>query len=187
MVNKTKPTSSICQLKISLKWLKPPIWRRVLVPADISLAKLHQVTQTVMGWEDHHLHQFRVGEKTYGGPALTEDDFYDPPVEDENKARLGEIATEEGDKFLYEYDFGDNWEHEVLVEKIITPDPELRYPICLTGKRACPPEDCGGPPGYEDMLEVLADPANPEYQEILEWLGDALFDPEAFDLEEINS
>ena len=178
---------SIYQLRITLQWIDPPIWRRILVPGDITLAKLHHVIQTVMGWENLHLHQFRLGEEIYGGPELTGDDFYDPPVKDESKATLNQVAPVKGNSFFYEYDFGDSWIHEVVVEIIIDPDPDQIYPICLDGKRACPPEDCGGPPGYEEMFEALTDPKHHEHREFLEWIGDDSYDPEVFNPKLINA
>jgi hypothetical protein len=172
--------SSIYQLKISLKGISPPVWRRVLVPADISLATLHDMIQAVMGWEDYHLHEFVVGGLHYGQPS--DEDWYD--VQDERKIRLNQIA-DAGARFTYTYDFGDDWEHIIEVEKRLSPDPEIRYPVCIKGKRACPPEDCGGVWGYADMLQILQDPEQEEYESMLEWVGEE-FDPEAFDLDEVN-
>jgi hypothetical protein len=148
---------------------------------------LHRIIQSVIGWEDAHLYQFRVGEKVYSGPEMTDDDVYDPPIMDERKAMLSQIAPTKVDRFLYDYDFGDGWVHDVLVEDIIDPEPDHPYPLCLDGERACPPEDCGGPPGYEDMLEALADSKHPEHREFLDWIGDDQFDPETFDLERANA
>lgn len=177
---------SIYQLRIALQWLEPPIWRRVLVPADVTLAKLHRIIQAVMGWENAHLHQFMVGKVIYGEPEPG-GGFGGSPIKEERKARLNKVAPKVRNKFLYEYDFGDGWVHEVVVEKVVEAYPEQRYPVCVAGERACPPEDCGGPPGYQGMLEALADLDHPERGEFLEWLGGDDFDPEAFDLDRANA
>ena len=169
---------SIHQIKVTLRNIDPPIWRRIQVKSDIRLDKLHDLLQIVMGWNNEHLHGFRVGRKSYGIPAAFSDDTID-----ERKARLDEVAKN-GGKLIYEYDFGDSWEHELEIETVLEPEPGVHYPVCLAGARACPPEDCGGFPGYERLLDALRDPANEEYAEQLEWLGD--FDPEAFDLDKVN-
>ena len=131
-----------------------------------------------MGWAGGHLHQFIDGEDYYGPPDLED-------AENENRVRLNQIAPAEKARFLYEYDFGDSWEHDILVEKILPAEVGVKYPVCLKGARACPPDDCGGVWGYADLLEALKDPAHPEHKEMLEWIGGEL-DPEAFDLEEVN-
>jgi hypothetical protein len=177
-----KTDRPIYQLKVTLRGIRPPVWRRIEVPATITLAALHDVIQAVMGWGDYHLHQFVAGETTYGDRAMLED--FD--VRSERTARLAQVAPAVKAKLRYEYDFGDSWEHEVVVEKILTPDPSARYPRCVAGKRACPPEDCGGVWGYANLLEAINDPTQPEHEELLEWVGGS-FDPEAFDLEEVNA
>lgn len=171
----------IYQLKVTLKDSKPPIWRRVQVASDVSLAKLHQILQVAMGWTDSHLHQFVVGQTYYGIP----DPGFDFEVEDERRARLNQVAPGVKKKFIYEYDFGDGWQHEIAVEKILQPEPGVRYPVCLAGKRACPPEDCGGVWGYESFLEIIRDLKHPEHDEMLEW-AEGEFDSEAFDLNSVN-
>lgn len=171
----------IYQLKVTLKGSKPPIWRRIQVVSDVSLAKLHQILQIAMGWTDSHLHQFMVGQTYYGVP----DPQFDFEIEDEKKVRLSQIAPDVKKKFIYEYDFGDSWEHEIAVEKILQPEPGVRYPVCLAGKRACPPEDCGGMWGYESFLEAIRDPQHPEHDEMLEWVGGEV-DSEAFELDPVN-
>lgn len=172
----------IYQLKVTLKGTKPPIWRRIQVPADTRLGKLHRILQTVMGWTDSHLHQFIVGETFYGVP----DRDFDLDVRSERTVRLDQVLPAPKAKIVYEYDFGDSWEHELLLEKIVPPDPATRYPICLAGKRACPPEDVGGVWGYAEFLETITSPDHPEHEEMLDWVGGE-FDPEEFDLQAVNS
>jgi hypothetical protein len=176
-----KRPKPIYQLKITLKGAKPPIWRRVLVPSDLRLDLLHAVIQVAMGWTDSHLHQFVAGGRFYGVP----DDEFGFEVQDETRVRLADILRKEKDTMLYEYDFGDGWEHQVLVEQVSAFDQAQPLPLCIKGKRACPPEDCGGIWGYAELLTTLADPSHPEHQEILDWLGGPL-DPEAFDLDDTN-
>ena len=171
----------IYQLKITLKESRPPIWRRFQVRSDVTLAKLHRIIQEVMGWFDGHLHQFIVGRIYYGVPDP--DDLSE--TRDERKVRLDQILSVPGRKIVYEYDFGDGWEHEIVLEKILSPDPKTRYHRCLDGARACPPEDCGGIYGYADFLEAIRNPEHEEHEEMLEWIGGE-FDPEEFDLEAVN-
>lgn len=170
----------IYQLKITLRHIKPPVWRRLEVPADIKLVKLHNIIQIAMGWTDSHMHAFHVGQAMYGTP----DPEWGGGTKNERNVRLDGIVGD-GGKLIYEYDFGDGWEHEIKVEKALDADPAVRYPRCTAGKRACPPEDCGGPWGYENLLQAIEDPSHPEHEEMLEWLGGE-FDPEAFDLSVIN-
>jgi hypothetical protein len=176
----SKGKTPIYQIKITLRYIAPPVWRRIEVPADIKLGKLHRMLQAVMGWTDSHLHAFRIGRLSYGVP----DPEFPDDMKNERTMRLDNIAAT-GDMIIYEYDFGDGWEHELKIEKVLTPEPDMRYPRCTAGKRACPPEDCGGPPGYEHLLEVLRDPKHEEHEEMREWIGRD-FDPEEFDLAEVN-
>ena len=176
-----KPTT-IYQLKVTLKHTQPAIWRRLQVPSDIKLGKLHLVLQDALGWTNSHLHQFLVGERRIGIQDM--DDAFGDELEDENRVKLSQIAIEKT-RLRYEYDFGDSWEHEILVEKVLPAVDGIRYPFCTAGKRACPPEDCGGVSGYERLLEIIVDPDHEEHAEMLEWLGGP-FDPEAFDLERTN-
>jgi hypothetical protein len=173
--------SRVYQLKISLKDSKPPIWRRVEVADDITLAKLHAIIQAAMGWTNSHLHMFTAGGVSYRVPHP--DDFME--VRSERTARLNALLAEPKQKLSYEYDFGDSWNHEVLLEKVLPPEPGATYPRCTAGKRACPPEDCGGVWGYADFVEAIADPEHPEHEELLEWVGGE-FDPERFDIVEAN-
>jgi hypothetical protein len=173
----------IYQIKVTLDDSKPPIWRRILVPNDITLAKLHRILQVVMGWSDYHLHQFIVGGAYIGEPYPDYDDYLD--MHDERDVTLRQIVSGEKFKFRYEYDFGDGWLHQVLVEKVLPPQPDQQYPLCIKGKRACPPEDVGGVWGYDDFLEAIRNPDHSEHEEYLEWVGGE-FDPEEFDLDGVN-
>jgi hypothetical protein len=172
-----KPTA-VYQLKVSLREIKPAIWRRVQVPAEIKLDKLHMVLQDALGWTNSHLHQFLVGKDDRYGMVDVED--FDDPPKDEKRFKLQQIAKE-NERFVYEYDFGDGWDHEVLVEKILPPEPGVQYPRCIAGARACPPEDCGGAGGYEDLLVIIADPKHERHAEMMEWLGQP-YDSESFDV-----
>lgn len=179
----TKASRSIYQLKVTLNGIRPPIWRRILVPSDIRLGKLHRVLQSVMGWDNYHLHQFVAGGIMYGTHG---DEFgMDLDVEDEDKCKLHDLLKTEKKTIRYEYDFGDSWEHTILLEKILPYEVDQKLPRCLKGKRACPPEDCGGVWGYQELLEKLESPDDPEHQEMIEWLGGE-FDSEAFDIDEVN-
>jgi hypothetical protein len=185
MAAKRAPRGDIYQIKVTLKGSKPPIWRRIQVPGDIRLDKLHRVLQVVMGWDDYHLHQFIVGGEYYGEPH-PDYEMWGPEMRDETRVSLRQIAPQEKSRFVYEYDFGDGWEHVLLVEKILPPEPGVDYPRCIKGKGACPPEDVGGIWGYYDFLETIANPDDPEHDDLLDWIGGE-FDPEHFDLDEVNA
>jgi hypothetical protein len=175
----------IVQIKVKLLGVtKPPVWRRVQLRADTRLDQLHEILQAALGWENYHLHAFSFGEEEFGprDPELGLD------FSDERRVTLGEL-TDLGARFRYTYDFGDNWEHEILVEDLLDPDPETHYPILVAAKGACPPEDCGGTWGYADLKEILADPGHDEHQERLEWLGlenASEFDPNAVTLDQLE-
>ncbi len=174
----------ILQLKVSLVGAsKPPIWRRLLVPATMRLNRLHEAIQVAMGWDDYHLHAFEAGSVDYGPP--------DPELghRDERRTSISDLLSGPGDRMRYVYDFGDHWQHDIVVEKVLAAEPGARYPVCLTGKGRCPPEDCGGVWGYADLRATLANPTHEEHADILEWLGietAAEFDPHAFDADEVN-
>lgn len=172
----------IYQLKVTLDESKPPIWRRVEVDGDLTLSQLHAVIQRAMGWADYHLHQFEVGGHRYGVP---DPDYGDMEMLDERRYSLRRIVPDEGVKFHYEYDFGDSWLHLIEVERIGEPEPDVFYPRCIKGKRACPPEDCGGIWGYEELIATLQNPKHPDHKAMKQWVGGDL-DPERFDLDEIN-
>ena len=180
------PYEFVCHLKIVLGERQPQIWREVLVPADFSLVKLHQVIQMSMGWTDSHLHEFEVEGVRYGHPMIDPDDLdlgY-PRAKDEKRFKLADVLKE-GMSFQYRYDFGDDWVHEIKVEAISEKRKDRIYPVCVAGSGACPPEDCGGFGGYEELLEQIRNPKHPEHESTLIWLG-GQFDPNSFDANRVN-
>ena len=174
-------TISTYQLKITLRGSKPPIWRRFVVPSSITLPKLHEIIQIVMGWTDSHLHEFVSGRDSYSVP----DPEWPSGTKNEARVRLNQLLHKEKQELLYLYDFGDDWEHVIELGKIIIGNTASLKPKCIAGKRACPPEDCGGIYGYHDLLEVIKDHENPEHEDMIEWLG-GNFDPDYFDIDEVN-
>lgn len=181
---KAERAASIYQLKITLRGSQPPIWRRVLTPGNIALLALHDIIQTAMGWTDSHLHCFRTRNATYSAPDPG-NDFESSGDRSELEVSLEEVCPRAKMKMIYEYDFGDSWEHEVVVEKITPPEAGVSYPVCLAGKRACPPEDCGGIWGYAELLEAMADPEHEMRDDATDTLGEG-WDAEAFDLKTVN-
>ena len=179
-----RQVTSVYQLKIVLQGIRPQIWRRVQVSADIPLDELHLVLQAAMGWANSHLHSFTFGERRYTMP-YEPGDLEELQREDEQTMCLSELITEPKQIFGYDYDFGDNWEHGVMLEKRLPASPDTKYPLCLDGKRACPPEDCGGIWGYANLLKILRNPAHEEYKEMRSWAG-RKFDPEVFDVERFS-
>jgi len=181
--------AEIYQIKVTLKGVRPPIWRRIQVSSNTSLAHFHDILQVTMGWLGGHLHMF-----TASGESYSSAPFYDPDpsflqelgAKDGNHVKLNKLVAGEDYKMLYEYDFGDGWEHVVLVEKILPMTPDAKLPVCIKGKRACPPEDVGGTWGYEEFLEAIKDPNHPEHEMYAEWL-DNDFDPEVFDKDVVNT
>ncbi len=172
------------QLKITLRDCHPPIWRRVVVRANMKLNRFHAVIQTAMGWTNSHLHQFIADDVYYGVPDREyEDDDFKP--QNEKNHTVAELAPEVDAQFTYEYDFGDCWEHDVLLEKIQPPDTAFKHPVCLAGANACPPEDCGGSSGYADFVEAMADPKHPEHEPMVAWIG-SKWDATAFSVEAAN-
>jgi len=167
----------IYRLKITLRGIRPPIWRRVEVMPDLSLLELHHVIQGAMGWTDSHLHQF-IHHGTYYSAPDTE---FDTPTVSERRTKIADLLERPKDRFIYEYDFGDGWEHDVVLEAMEEAQPGVRYARVTGGKRACPPEDVGGCSGYAEFVAVIADPHHEEHQSMLTWVG-GRFDPERFDL-----
>ncbi|ETK36318.1 plasmid pRiA4b ORF-3 family protein [Microbispora sp. ATCC PTA-5024] len=186
-----RPTTSsartapgVHRIKVTLAGSRPPIWRRLEVPSTITLRELHEVLQAAFGWEDYHLWVF---ESPLGRYGVADRELQ---ITSAAAKRLGHVVPAPKDRLGYTYDFGDNWEHAILVEAVAAAEPGVAYPRCLTGRRACPPEDCGGIWGYEYLLEILADPMHEEHEDRLEWLGlDSAdqFDPAAFDLAQTNA
>jgi len=170
---------TVHQLKVTLEGTKPPVWRRVVVPSDITFARLHDVLQAAFGWWNSHLHEFEIDGVRYGSDDG--EGWGDRPL-DERRHRLGDVAGE-GATFGYVYDFGDNWQHRMVVERVVPAERGARYPACTAGRRACPPEDCGGVWGYADFVDAIRDPEHSEHESMLEWVG-GTFDPEAFDTAE---
>ena len=174
--------SRIYQVKVTLQGVKPPVWRRLLVPCSISLRKLHDILQVALGWTNAHLHLFDVRGQTYGVP----DPDFANDTRNDARVQLDQMLVREKDAMFYEYDFGDGWRHKIVLEKIVHPTPEMRAPLCIAGARACPPEDCGGIWGYANLMDAVANPSHPEHEAMLEWLGDE-FDPAHFNVEEVNA
>jgi Plasmid pRiA4b ORF-3-like protein len=177
---KRSDDKSIVSLKVTLRGTRPPVWRRLLMPGTMTLADLHQAIQAAMGWEDCHLHVFDIAGRRYGGRHAGDD------VADEKRPTLNSLVKSGVARFTYTYDFGDDWEHTVVIEKRPPPLGPTSYPTCVAGKRNCPPEDCGGPWGYERLLAALADPASSEHAEQIEWLGEE-FDPDDFSVDIANA
>ncbi len=176
----------VYQFKITLNGSKPPIWRRIET-LDMPLAKFHQAIQTAMGWTNSHLHSFEVGQTHYTDPRMIDDGFGDPNERSYMGISISRLLQDHGPKprLIYAYDFGDGWEHKVALEKTTARQPGVQYPRCTAGARSCPPEDVGGIYGYAHFLQSIADPEHEEHDDFIEWVGGD-FDPEAFDLVEIN-
>jgi hypothetical protein len=175
----------IYQIKVTLLGTRPPIWRRLLVPAGLTLEVLHDVLQVAMGWDDSHLHEFRIGQERFGKSDRRDRLLGGDPIGNERKTHLYRVLGKVGAKAVYSYDFGDSWEHAVVVEKVLPPEPALSYPLCVGGKLHGPPDDCGGIPGYYNLVEAIGDPTHPEHEELLNWVGGE-FDPEAFSVKDVN-
>jgi len=181
---KSQDSRQVYQIKVVLLETEPSIWRRFVVPSSVTLHRLHLILQDVMGWSNYHLYRFQIGREEYGEPH-PDNEFNELNFKNSRRTKLGQVVTKKGDVFRYEYDFGDSWEHMLLVEDILENQPDMRYPVCLTGERACPPEDCGGPYGYADLLETIAEPGHEDYDDMMTWLG-GHFDPNTFNIEIAN-
>ena len=184
----------VYQFKVSLQEIKPTIWRRIQVPSKYSFWDLHVAIQDAMGWLDYHLHAFRVRPKHKRKPieiGIPSDEWEGEAVIPGWKVPITEYFTEPGQTMEYEYDFGDSWHHEILVEAILLKEKDTEYPKCIGGERACPPEDCGSISGYYELLKILSNPNHPEHEENNNWLkGHAKnyhpYDPEKFKPEEVH-
>lgn len=172
----------IFQVLVTLEGIQPPVWRRLLVPQDLILPRLHAVLQAAMGWTDSHLHLFEVGDVVFGQP---DPDFDSLPTIDERRITLHQLLPRRGSRCVYEYDFGDGWRHSVEVEDELAAETVAGgVPRVVEGARACPPENCGGIGGYADLVDALRDPRHPDHPGYRAWARD--FDPEAFDLAAVN-
>jgi hypothetical protein len=170
----------IYYLRVTLADTEPAVWRRIAIPGAFTLDRVHRAIQIAVGWQDCHLHSFEIGSVQYGEPdpdALLE-------MRDELDVRLDAVVGKDG-RFTYVYDFGDWWEHEVVVETVSLAEPDERYPFCLEGERACPPEDVGGPGGYAEFTRAIRDTGHPEHDAMVDWIG-RRFDPEFFDPERVS-
>ena len=182
---KTIDESQVYQLKITLSDTKPPIWRRFLIEPKENLFELHQAIQIIMGWSNSHMHQYRKNKIFYGTPDEEFGDDFGLEILDEKKFKIFQVLDKLKAKIIYEYDMGDSWDHILVLEKILPREDKVKYPKCLNGAMACPPEDCGGISGYYNLLEIIESPKHKEHKEMLDWLG-GKFDPIEFDLNGIN-
>lgn len=179
-----RAVQQLLQLKVTLKGSKPPIWRQLIISNMVPLDRFHRVLQIAMGWESYHMHQFEAHGKVYGsveGEAAI--DLED--VLDQRKFKLHQLLATAKDAITYTYDFGDDWQHKIVVEKVLPWDPNTPQPQVIKAKGACPPEDVGGIWGYNDFLAAVKDPKNPDHEELLDWCGGE-FDPNAYDLDLVN-
>ena len=173
---------TVHEIRVTLLDVNPPVWRQIRVPSALPLSTVHAVIQIAFGWEDRHLHEWRVGDITYG---LSDEDSWGEELHDESTALLADVAPVDS-LLRYDYDFGDGWEHLVEVTAVLPYSGQVVPVACLAGARAGPPEDCGGPFGYEHLLDALRDPDDAEHEDVVEWLGDH-FDPAEFDLASVNN
>jgi hypothetical protein len=187
VLKRGEPAGLSYQLQVLLNGSQPSIWRRLQVPGAANLGWFHAVLQVAMGWTNSHLHHFICGEHRYVDAHVEWEQYAgDPPMLDESKFTLADLLKEVHAGLVYEYDFGDSWEHIVTVEKILPDDASTSaIAVCLEGSRACPPDDCGGIPGYEELLKALKNKKHPEHKSMKEWLGRP-FDPECFDVAKAN-
>ena len=171
----------VYKLDIRLNDIEPPIFRKVLVSNDVDLSTLHHILQITMGWNDTHLHQYLIDDKRYGTP---DPDFDDGTME-ESSIKLRTAVKRPGDKMIYEYDFGDGWEHTITLEEILPYTHDIKLPQCISGERSCPPEDVGGAYAYQEFLEGYLNSSHPDHSNLIQWAGE-YFEPEFFDIVEVN-
>jgi hypothetical protein len=177
--------SDVVRLKITLVDTDPPIWRRVEVPSAITLKDLHSIIQAAMGWQNSHLYQFHVGRQIIDGPGFVDVGFSGQTNITAGRVGLDAFVESKVKRFVYLYDMGDGWEHELRVEKVLPADPDVRYPRFIDGAGACPPEDVGGPPGFYAFLEAIQDRKHPDHEDMLDWCG-GRYDPANLDEAHIN-
>jgi len=175
--------AQIYQVVVTIRGIRPPIWRRLLIPADLFLHDFHKVLQTAMGWDNQHVHLFLKGKKIFG---MKETGWMESgDSQDYTAIRVNDLLRRPGDKMVYHYDMGDDWMHDVVLENVTEPVPDIYYPLCVDGARECPPEDCGGPQGYKEMIEAVKDPSSPHHRFFKALFPEGM-DPEYFDKELIN-
>lgn len=182
MTRQEEIKDTVYQIKVTVAGVEPSVWRRIQVPGSITLHRLHEILQVVMGWENAHLYMLETDGVSYSDPSPD----WGLPVKNAKRSRLAQVAPGEGCTFSYEYDMGDSWVHQLVVEQVLPRQEGVRYPVCIDGERACPPEDCGGVPGYEELVEAMRDPEHERHEELVEWLGEP-FDPERFSVEQVNA
>ncbi|HHV15499.1 MAG TPA: plasmid pRiA4b ORF-3 family protein [Gelria sp.] len=179
----------VYQLKITIMDIEPPIWRRIMIPSNITFFKLHKIIQAAFDWQNYHLFKFEFDDCIFDIPDPEFPDLYDVPEKNAKRVKIDEYMIV-GRSFIYQYDFGDNWEHEVIIEGIIEAEEGEHYPVCVDGERHRPPEDVGGAGGYKSFLEAISDKNHEEYNDMLVWAekdtGGRKFDPEYFYLNEVN-
>lgn len=177
-LSRSTPAATVHRLKITLRSVRPPVWRRIEVRSDVALDEFSGLLEAAMGWWGYHLHSFEVDGAVYERPYP--DDWLRRETHDESEHRVGDVLGEVGARMCWDYDFGDGWQHDIEVEAIELADPGATYPRCVAGRRACPPEDCGGPWGYGELLGAIADERHPRHVELIEWLPSG-WDPAHFD------
>ena len=182
MATRKRSASKIYELYVELDGIDPPVWRQIMVPSTITLHKLHDVLQVVMGWTNSHLHSFEIGERTF---SSTDAELDELKMQDETGHTLEVLLGESIREFTYEYDFGDSWRHHIELGSIAKPNTDWLYPLCVAGARAAPPDDVGGVGGYEEFLAAIGNPDHEEHDRMLTWIGGA-FDPEGIDLNAVN-
>jgi hypothetical protein len=183
--SKEKP-APIFQLKVSLTFSDPLIWRRIQVPGETTLNRLHDIIQLCMGWQDLHVHRFLIG-KVFYAPSEGIDIMEKTGERDESEYQLATLEADMKWVFTYIYDFGDGWEHEIELEETLPRGKDKIHPVLLAGERACPPEDVGGVPGFEEFLTIINSPGHKEHKSIVEWYGADHFNPDSLDLKKINA
>jgi len=180
-----KPLQSIYQLHIELQEIQPTVWRTLWVPGNAKLSRLHRVIQSAMGWTNSHLHEFRIAGQCYGMDSFAEEFGGVAPL-DESRFTIGKVLSDAVSEFEYEYDFGDGWRHHIRVQHILPATEYNNKPVCLGGENACPPEDVGGPGGFEEFVQVMSDPAHEDHLDLWRWHGGP-FDRRGFDISAVNA